>query len=91
MDKVRKPNISVCYTPSSEPYSIYLNLLLHRCNSDNAYPRREIPKRRVFNQKTRRWEMRSIYASLTANIHHKYLDLILSRVLVTTDGIWIGE
>jgi uncharacterized phosphosugar-binding protein len=22
MDKVRKPNISVCYTPSSEPYSI---------------------------------------------------------------------
>jgi hypothetical protein len=23
MDKVRKPNISVCYTPSSEPYSIY--------------------------------------------------------------------
>jgi hypothetical protein len=24
MDKVRKPNISVCYTPSSEPYSIYL-------------------------------------------------------------------
>jgi hypothetical protein len=22
--KVRKPNISVCYTPSSEPYSIYL-------------------------------------------------------------------
>jgi hypothetical protein len=24
MDRVRKPNISVCYTPSSEPYSIYL-------------------------------------------------------------------
>jgi hypothetical protein len=24
MDKVRKPNISVCYTPSSEPYSIYM-------------------------------------------------------------------
>jgi hypothetical protein len=24
MDKVRKLNISVCYTPSSEPYSIYL-------------------------------------------------------------------
>jgi hypothetical protein len=24
MDKVREPNISVCYTPSSEPYSIYL-------------------------------------------------------------------
>jgi hypothetical protein len=24
MDKVRKPNISVCYTPSSEPYSIYI-------------------------------------------------------------------
>jgi hypothetical protein len=24
MDKVRKPTISVCYTPSSEPYSIYL-------------------------------------------------------------------
>jgi hypothetical protein len=23
MDKVRKPDISVCYTPSSEPYSIY--------------------------------------------------------------------
>jgi hypothetical protein len=23
MDKVQKPNISVCYTPSSEPYSIY--------------------------------------------------------------------
>jgi hypothetical protein len=23
MDKVRKPNISVSYTPSSEPYSIY--------------------------------------------------------------------
>jgi hypothetical protein len=23
MDKVRKSNISVCYTPSSEPYSIY--------------------------------------------------------------------
>jgi hypothetical protein len=23
MDKVRKPSISVCYTPSSEPYSIY--------------------------------------------------------------------
>jgi hypothetical protein len=23
MDKVRKPNISVCYTSSSEPYSIY--------------------------------------------------------------------
>jgi hypothetical protein len=23
MDKVRKPNIFVCYTPSSEPYSIY--------------------------------------------------------------------
>jgi cytochrome c-type biogenesis protein CcmH/NrfF len=23
MAKVRKPNISVCYTPSSEPYSIY--------------------------------------------------------------------
>jgi hypothetical protein len=23
MDKARKPNISVCYTPSSEPYSIY--------------------------------------------------------------------
>jgi hypothetical protein len=22
MGKVRKPNISVCYTPSSEPYSI---------------------------------------------------------------------
>jgi hypothetical protein len=27
MDKVRKPNISVCYTPSSEPYSIYLMTL----------------------------------------------------------------
>jgi hypothetical protein len=26
MDKVRKPNISVCYTPSSEPYSIYLSI-----------------------------------------------------------------
>jgi hypothetical protein len=26
MDKVRKPNISVSYTPSSEPYSIYLNM-----------------------------------------------------------------
>jgi hypothetical protein len=24
MDKVRKPNISVCYTPPSEPYSIYM-------------------------------------------------------------------
>jgi hypothetical protein len=24
MDKVGKPNISVCYTPSSEPYSIYM-------------------------------------------------------------------
>jgi hypothetical protein len=23
MNKLRKPNISVCYTPSSEPYSIY--------------------------------------------------------------------
>jgi hypothetical protein len=23
MEKVRKPNISVCYTPSSEPYSIH--------------------------------------------------------------------
>jgi hypothetical protein len=28
MDKVRKPNISVCCTPSSEPYSIYLFLFL---------------------------------------------------------------
>jgi hypothetical protein len=27
MDKVRKPNISVCYTPSSEPYSIYLRII----------------------------------------------------------------
>jgi hypothetical protein len=26
MDKVRKPNISVCYTPSSELYSIYIRL-----------------------------------------------------------------
>jgi hypothetical protein len=26
MDKVRKPNISVCYTPSSEPYSIYVKI-----------------------------------------------------------------
>jgi hypothetical protein len=26
MDKVRKPNISVCYTPSSEPYSIYFSV-----------------------------------------------------------------
>jgi hypothetical protein len=24
IEKVRKRNISVCYTPSSEPYSIYL-------------------------------------------------------------------
>jgi hypothetical protein len=24
MDKVRKSNISVCYTPSSEPYSFYM-------------------------------------------------------------------
>jgi hypothetical protein len=29
MDKVRNPNICVCYTPSSEPYSIYLLLLLN--------------------------------------------------------------
>jgi hypothetical protein len=28
MDKVRKPNISVCYTPSSESYSIYIDLLV---------------------------------------------------------------
>jgi hypothetical protein len=27
MDKVRKPNISVCYTPSSEPYSINMELV----------------------------------------------------------------
>jgi hypothetical protein len=25
IDKVRKPNISVCYTPSSEPYRVYLH------------------------------------------------------------------
>jgi hypothetical protein len=31
MDKVRKPNISVCYTPSSEPYSkqILFQIFLH--------------------------------------------------------------
>jgi hypothetical protein len=28
MDKARKPSISVCYAPSSEPYSIYLNVVL---------------------------------------------------------------
>jgi hypothetical protein len=29
MDKVRKPSISVCYTASSEPYSIYLTFYVH--------------------------------------------------------------
>jgi hypothetical protein len=29
MDKVRKPNISVCYTPSSEPYSIYCYFIIY--------------------------------------------------------------
>jgi hypothetical protein len=29
MYKVRKPNISVCYTPSSEPYSIYFFFEIH--------------------------------------------------------------
>jgi hypothetical protein len=33
MDKVRKPNISVCYTPSSEPYSIYLNTCVYQMPS----------------------------------------------------------
>jgi hypothetical protein len=28
MDKVRKPSNSVCYTPSSEPYRIYVFLLI---------------------------------------------------------------
>jgi hypothetical protein len=30
MDKVRKSDISVCYTPSSEPYSIYLKYVCLR-------------------------------------------------------------
>jgi hypothetical protein len=33
MDEVRKPNIFVCYTPSAEPYSIYINLMLIYLNS----------------------------------------------------------
>jgi hypothetical protein len=39
MDKVRKPNISVSYTPSSEPYSIIsvvLNIGLHM-HADNRF------------------------------------------------------
>jgi hypothetical protein len=31
MDKVRKPSICVCYTPSSEPYSIYVVTLYIIC------------------------------------------------------------
>jgi hypothetical protein len=32
MDKVRKPNISVCYKPSSEPYSIYSETGVGNCH-----------------------------------------------------------
>jgi hypothetical protein len=32
MDKVRKPNISVCYTPLSEPYSIYWKAMVVWCS-----------------------------------------------------------
>jgi hypothetical protein len=37
MDKVRKPNISVCYTPSSEPYSIQIS-----SNEEHAKRRKDI-------------------------------------------------
>jgi hypothetical protein len=38
MDKVRKPNISVCYTPSSEPYSIYsFDLVFVFCENNAGY------------------------------------------------------
>jgi hypothetical protein len=33
MDKVRNPSNSVCYTPSSEPYRIYLNSVVVRYNT----------------------------------------------------------
>jgi hypothetical protein len=29
MDKVQKPSINECYTPSSEPYRVYKKLYLH--------------------------------------------------------------
>jgi hypothetical protein len=35
MDKVRKPSNSVCYTPSSEPYTIYF-LTTHSANKKNS-------------------------------------------------------
>jgi hypothetical protein len=40
MDKVRKPSNSVCYTPSSEPYRIYLglNILLSHIILFNVLP-----------------------------------------------------
>jgi hypothetical protein len=42
MDKVRKPNVSVCYTPSSEPYSIYeiprWSGGSHSCDHEEQHP-----------------------------------------------------
>jgi hypothetical protein len=37
MDKIRNPNISVCYTPSSEPYSIYCHLGFMPCRPGEVY------------------------------------------------------
>jgi hypothetical protein len=34
MEKVQKPSNSVCYTPLSEPYKIYVNIFISHKNSD---------------------------------------------------------
>jgi hypothetical protein len=45
MEKIQKPSNSVCYTPSSEVFRIYLNFLVHLClNSKDLLPRNPTPE-----------------------------------------------